>query len=89
MLEGWVTAVEERLGLDHADLDLKQQLDIARVVAHRVERRAAPVTALLIGLAAGRAGGSPEAVAGAGRKVMELARAWSVEEDSRESPNAE
>jgi hypothetical protein len=87
MLESWVTAVEERLGLDHADLDLEQQLNIARVVAHRVERRAAPVTALLIGLAAGRQGGAPEDAARAGRKVMELARAWRPDEGT-ESPDA-
>jgi hypothetical protein len=80
MLDRWVEAVEAELGLGESNLDLDQQLDVARVVAHRVERRAAPVTALLIGLAAGRDGGTPEDVARAGRTVMKLAREWGRED---------
>ena len=79
MLDEWVEAVEAELGLGELALDLDQQLDVARVVAHRVERRAAPITALLIGLAAGRDGGTPEDVARAGRTVMKLAREWGRE----------
>ena len=80
MLDEWVEAVEAELGLGELSLDLDQQLDVARVVAHRVERRAAPVTALLIGLAAGRDGGASEDVARAGRTVMKLAREWGRED---------
>jgi Domain of unknown function (DUF6457) len=40
------------------DVDVDALLDLARDSAHRVERRAAPVTTFLIGLAAGRAGGT-------------------------------
>jgi hypothetical protein len=76
MLDDWVEAVAAELGLGPEKLDLDRQLDVARVVAHRVERRAAPVTALLIGLAAGRAGGSAEDVARVTQEVMTLARGW-------------
>ena len=84
MLDEWVEAVEAELGLGESNLDLDQQLDVARVVAHRVERRAAPITALLIGLAAGRDGGAPEDVERAGRTVMKLAREWGREDRATE-----
>jgi hypothetical protein len=49
-LDEWVTAVCEELGL--ARPDARQVLDFARDVAHRVDRPAAPLTCLLVGLAA-------------------------------------
>ena len=76
MLDEWVRTLGAELGLVPEELDFDHQLDVARVVAHRVERRAAPVTALLIGLAAGRDGGRPEDVARHTRRVMDLARGW-------------
>jgi molybdopterin-guanine dinucleotide biosynthesis protein A len=84
MLDEWVRAVGAELGLTPEELDFDHQLDVARVVAHRVERRAAPVTALLIGLAAGRDGGRPEDVARCTRRVMDLARGW-----GRDAPEAD
>jgi hypothetical protein len=56
MLDEWVDEVCAELGLDPDEVDLDEILDMARDVAHGIERRAAPVTAYLIGLAAGRAG---------------------------------
>src|SRR5512144_1256412 len=58
MLEDWVTAVGRELDLP-ADLDVDAVLDLARDVAHGVARPAAPLTAFLVGLAAGRDGGIP------------------------------
>jgi hypothetical protein len=49
-LPEWVEAVCRELGITAPDP--KAVLDLARDVAHRVDRPAAPVTALLIGLAA-------------------------------------
>jgi hypothetical protein len=46
----WVTVVCEELGLDRPDP--RAVLDFARDVAHRVDRPAAPLTCLLMGLAA-------------------------------------
>jgi hypothetical protein len=86
MLDDWVDAVGAELGLGHEKLDLDRQLDVARVVAHRVERRAAPVTALLIGLAAGRDGGTPEDVARVTQEVMTLARGWGRNDSEVEAP---
>jgi hypothetical protein len=51
----WVDELAEALGIDD-DVDVDSLLDLARDSAHQVERRAAPVTTFLVGLAAGRAG---------------------------------
>jgi Domain of unknown function (DUF6457) len=53
----WVDELAEALGIED-DVDVDALLDLARDSAHQVERRAAPVTTFLVGLAAGRAGGT-------------------------------
>lgn len=49
-LDEWVDAVCAALGLQRPDV--REVLDFARDVAHRVDRPAAPLTCLLVGLAA-------------------------------------
>ena len=88
MLDEWVRTLGTELGLTPEELDFDHQLDVARVVAHRVERRAAPVTALLIGLAAGRDGGRPEDVARRTRRVMDLARGWGRDAPETDEPRS-
>lgn len=53
MLERWLTELADALdvGDEIEDLDEEALLDAARVVAHAVERKAAPLTTYLIGLA--------------------------------------
>jgi hypothetical protein len=51
----WVDELCDALGIED-DVDVDALLDLARDSAHQVERRAAPVTTFLVGLAAGRAG---------------------------------
>lgn len=53
----WVDELCEALGIED-EVDVDALLDLARDSAHEVERRAAPVTTFLVGLAAGRAEGS-------------------------------
>ena len=56
-LEEWTAAVRAALGLDPGPLsaaDSKTVLDLARDVAHAVDRPAAPLTAYLLGVAVGR-----------------------------------
>lgn len=55
-----------------APRDTDVLLDLARVVAHKVERRAAPVTTYIVGLAV--AGRDDVDVATAARRLMDLAR---------------
>jgi len=52
-LDDWIAAVSEELGL--GPVDSTAVLDLARDVAHGVARPAAPLTCLLIGLAANSA----------------------------------
>jgi hypothetical protein len=70
-LDDWVAAVVADLGLQSA-LDVRQVLDLARDVAHGVERPAAPVTTYLVGMAVA-AGADPAEVA---ERVRALAAGW-------------
>ena len=70
-LDDWVTAVSAELGLQEG-LDLKKVLDLARDVAHGVERPAAPVTAWLAGMAVA-AGADVDDVAA---RIRRLAGGW-------------
>jgi hypothetical protein len=71
-VEEWVPLLAAELGVD-TEIDIDAILAIAGDVAHAVERKAAPVSAFVIGLAAGRAGGTAEAVAEAIRATRDLA----------------
>jgi pyrrolidone-carboxylate peptidase len=71
-VEEWVPQLAAELGLD-TEIDIDAILAIAGDVAHAVERRAAPVSTFLVGLAAGRAGATPEAIAEAIARTRELA----------------
>jgi hypothetical protein len=51
-LDEWVKIVSDELGI--GPIEVKAVLDLARDVAHGVARPAAPLTCLLIGLAADR-----------------------------------
>src|SRR5215469_420081 len=50
-LDRWTEAVRVELGLEAAPVDPKVVLDLARDVAHGVDRPAAPLTTYLLGLA--------------------------------------
>jgi molybdopterin-guanine dinucleotide biosynthesis protein A len=70
-MERWVTALSAELDVDTL-VDVDALLDAARVAAHKVERRAAPLTTFLMGVAIAR-GADPQVVA---RRVIALARGW-------------
>lgn len=52
-LDEWASSAAEELGLTDP-LDLALLLDLARDVAHAIERPAAPITTYLLGLAVAR-----------------------------------
>ena len=62
VLEDWTLRVCEALGLDAGSVDQRLLLDLTRDVAHGVARPAAPLTSFLVGLAAGRDGGTADDV---------------------------
>ena len=74
-LDEWTRAACAELGLDASDVDIALVLDLARDVAHGVARPAAPLTAFLAGLAAGRST-DPDAARTAIAKVTALAERW-------------
>ena len=83
-LDDWTAAVVDELGIadlvDGRTRDLV--LDMTKDVAHGVARPAAPLTAYLMGLAAGRAGSADEAAALAAR-ISQMALAWENPEEPR------
>lgn len=88
VLDEWITAVKDELGIE-LDVDIGVLLDLARDAAHGVARPAAPLTTFLVGYAAARAGGDgPEAVAEAARKATALALRWAEEAEGGDGPEA-
>lgn len=80
VLDEWITAVKDELGID-LDVDTGVLLDLARDAAHGVARPAAPLTTFLVGYAAAKAGGEGADVAEAARKAAALANRWAAEKD--------
>lgn len=78
-LAEWVTAVSRELGLEGA-LEgvglVDAVLDMTSDVAHGVSRPGAPVTAFLIGVAAGRAEDPTVAARDYAAKISRLADGW-------------
>ena len=79
VLETWTAAVRAELGID-LEVDTDLLLSLAGAAARGVARPAAPLTAFLVGYAAGRAGGGPDQVAAAAGRATELAARWAEEE---------
>jgi hypothetical protein len=75
-MERWMEAACAELGLAQGAVPIRTVLDLARDVAHQVERPAAPLTAFLLGLATG-AGQDPEDAAA---RLSELAARWTPPE---------
>jgi hypothetical protein len=70
-MNDWIAAVKKELGLD-VSFDTDAILDVAREAAHATERKAAPVTTYLMGVAAAQ-GANPQEVAA---KIEKLAKSW-------------
>ncbi|OLT06929.1 hypothetical protein BJF90_15130 [Pseudonocardia sp. CNS-004] len=74
----WVAAVVEELGIEASvgGEVVDMVLDLTSDVAHGVSRPGAPVTAFLVGLAAGRAGDPAAAAREYAGKISALADRW-------------
>lgn len=81
-LDQWTAAVCADLGVDRPDA--KAILDLARDVAHAVDRPAAPLTAYLVGVAVGRGLDPQNAMA----RVRRLAADW-PDDDAESNGRAE
>ena len=74
-LHDWIDELCDVLDVD-AEVDEALVLDLAKVVADNVERPAAPVTAYLLGFAAGFQDANPEDVEKLAGKAQRLAEQW-------------
>ncbi|MHB8185728.1 MAG: DUF6457 domain-containing protein [Dermatophilaceae bacterium] len=76
MLEEWLAAVQQALGMDTV-VDSPALLDLTREVAHGVDRPAAPLTTYLLGYHAALHQADPAAEKQAIEAVTRLAQEWS------------
>ncbi len=74
-LDDWIEAACAELGVEPGAEYTKTILNLARVVAHKVDRRGAPLTSYLLGLAVGSGHPLPELAA----RLQNLARNWPEE----------
>lgn len=77
-LAPWVGAVARELGLTDVDAigAVDTVLDLTADVAHGVSRPGAPVTAFLLGIAAGRAADPDAAITELAGRLSALAGSW-------------
>jgi len=75
----WVTRLVAELDLPAHIVDTALVLDLARDAAHSVARPAAPVTTFLLGLAAGRAGGTTEDIDAAADRISAILDAYTTD----------
>lgn len=89
-LHDWIDELCDALDVE-IDLDESLVLDVARDVAHGVERPAAPISTFLLGYAAARSQGNPEELDRLAGLAMNLANRWdkSVDELVHEDDDPE
>ena len=80
-LHDWIDELSDILDVD-TEVDEALVLDLARVVAHNVERRAAPITTYLLGFAAGAQDANPVAIEALAAKAQTLADEWDRRADA-------
>jgi len=75
-LDAWAGALREHFELGADDVPIALILDLARDAAIGVARPAAPLSAFVAGLVAGRAGGSAADIQAAVAAITALAADW-------------
>jgi hypothetical protein len=81
-IHDWAAQLAAALQAQDADVDVPLLLDVARDVAHAVNRPAVPITMFLLGYAAAEGGGSAAAVEAACSRTQDLARRWASQAGS-------
>lgn len=74
-LHDWIDELCDTLGIE-TEVDEGLLGDLTRTAAHNVERLAAPVTAYLLGYAAGGQGADPERIEQLAARALVLAESW-------------
>jgi hypothetical protein len=83
----WLTAVEQELGLDDVGTTRPTVDDMAETVGEHVDAALVAQTALLVGIAAGRAADASVAADDFAGKVDALARGWNADSERAEPAN--
>lgn len=73
----WLTQVAALLGIPDTEVPMNTLLDLTREVAHNVERKSAPLTTYLVGLAAAKTGEDPKVLI---EKINQAVAQWSADE---------
>jgi hypothetical protein len=74
-LHDWIDELSDVLDVE-TEVDEGLILDLARTAAQNVQKTAAPITAYLLGVAAGASDANPEAVERLAAKAQQLAESW-------------
>jgi hypothetical protein len=74
-LHDWIDELCDVLDVE-VEMDEALLLDVARIIAHSVEKRATPISTFLIGFAAAQQGGGPEVVERLAARAQALAEKW-------------
>ena len=78
VLDEFLRTACKALGVDPQAVDRDLILELTKDVAHNVARPAAPLSAFVVGLAAGKAGGDADAVRAAVTKLAALAAGYTA-----------
>ena len=74
-LHDWIDELADVLDVE-TEVDEGLVLDLCRSAAQNVQKTAAPITAYLLGFAAGAGGADPEAIEKLAAKAQLLAESW-------------
>lgn len=74
-LHDWIDELSDVLDVD-TEVDEGLVLDLARTAAQNVQKTAAPITAYLLGWAAGASDADPEAIEKLAARAQLLAESW-------------
>lgn len=74
-LHDWIDELSDVLDVE-TEVDEGLILDIARTAAQNVQKTAAPITAYLLGVAAGARDADPETIERLAAKAQQLAESW-------------
>lgn len=74
-LHDWIDELCDVLDVD-VEVDEALVLDLARVSAHQVEHKSAPITTFLLGYAAGSSGADPAEIEQLAARATALAEQW-------------
>ncbi len=74
-LHDWIDELADVLDVE-TEVDEGLVLDLTRIAAQNVQKTAAPITAYLLGFAAGATGADPEAIEKLAARAQLLAESW-------------